>query len=86
MQITQLLDKNDYYGQGTIAQEKRIFIFFIGIVLYTLIVMGYLYCYNSIKNLKYKNTVDVYLDDAKKYADEAENYSVDNQYSTAPIS
>lgn len=73
MQITQLLDKNDYYGQGTIVQEKRIFIFFIGIVLYTLIVMGYLYCYNSIKNLKYKNTVDVYLDDAKKYADEAEN-------------
>lgn len=73
MQITELLDKNDYYGQGTIAQEKRIFIFYIGIVLYTLIVLGYLYCYNSIKNAKEKKKVNSYLSDAKQYAIEAEN-------------
>lgn len=73
LQITELIDENDYYGQGTIVQEKRIFIFFIGIVLYTLIVVGYLYCYNSIKSNKEKEKIIANLEDAKFYANEAEN-------------
>lgn len=71
MQITQYLIEDT--GQGTIEQSKRVFIFYIGIVLYTLIVIGYLYCYNHTKNESRNKNLSMSLMAAEKYAKESEN-------------
>lgn len=71
MQITQYLIEEN--GQGIIEQSKRVFIFYIGIVLYTLIVIGYLYCYNYTKNENRNKNLSMSLMAAEKYAKESEN-------------
>ncbi len=71
MQITEYLI--DSTGQGTIEQSKRVFIFYIGIILYILIAIGYLYCFHHTKNESKNRNLSLSLMAAEKYAKESED-------------